>query len=114
MPWLRTSFPDPPGERTVNIVVLGESSTLGVPYHGWLSAGRIVAWKLEEAMPDRRFPITHLAQAGFKLDQVHQIMQKLERRPDLVILYAGHNEFQSRYDWGHGTRTTPMRRPRPG
>ncbi len=102
MPWLRTSFPDPPGERTVDIVVLGESSALGVPYHGWLSAGRIVAWKLEEAMPDRRFPITYLAQAGFKLDQVHQIMQNLERRPDLAILYAGHNEFQSRYDWGHG------------
>lgn len=103
-PWLRASFPDPPGESTVDIVVLGASSAQGVPYQDWLSIDRIVAWKLGEAMPDRQFPVKNLASPGLKLDQVHMLLARLERRPDLVILYAGHNEFQMRYSWGHGAQ----------
>jgi lysophospholipase L1-like esterase len=101
MPWLKTRFPDPPGEATVDILVLGESSAVGVPYQEWLSVGQIVAWKLGEAFPDRRFPVVHLARPGLTLDKVHDLMRSIRRRPDLVILYAGHNEFQMRYDWGH-------------
>lgn len=103
-PWLSTSFPDEPGESTVDILVLGASSARGVPYHDWLSIDRIIAWKLAEAIPDKRFPVKNLALPGLKLDQVHMLLAKLERRPDLVILYAGHNEFQMRYSWGHGAR----------
>ncbi|MHB1555992.1 MAG: tetratricopeptide repeat protein [Isosphaeraceae bacterium] len=101
-PWLSTSFPDSPGESTVDIVVLGASSACGVPYQDWLSIDRIVAWKLEEAIPGKRFPVNNLASPGLKLDQVHMLLATLKRRPDLVILYAGHNEFQMRYSWGHG------------
>ena len=43
MPRLRTSFPDPPGERTVDIVVLGESSAL-----------RRAVPRLAVGRPDRR------------------------------------------------------------
>ena len=97
---LPTQFPDSPGERTLDILVLGESSARGVPYQDWFSVGEIVAWKLQEAFPDRRFPVEHLARPGLTLDQVHSWMTSLQRRPDLVILYAGHNEFQMRYHWG--------------
>lgn len=103
-PVLATSFPDPPGESTVDVVVLGESSARGVPYHDWLSVGEILAWKLQEAFPERRFPVTQLAKPGLKLDAVHLLLRTLTRRPDLVILYAGHNEFQMQYDWAHGAR----------
>ncbi len=116
MPKLKTRFPeaanrltleskrlsDPTDERTVNILVLGASSARGVPYHEWLSVAEIVAWKLREAFPDRQFPVEYLARPGLTLDKVHFWMTSLERRPDLVILYAGHNEFQMRYHWGHG------------
>ena len=84
--------------------MLGESSARGVPYHDWLSVGEIVAWKLREAFPDRQFPVEYLARPGLTLDKVHFWMSSLERRPDLVILYAGHNEFQMRYDWAHAAR----------
>ena len=104
MPGLTSRFPDPPGESRVDIVVLGESSARGVPYHEWLSVGEIVAWKLREAFPDRQFPVEYLAKPGLTLDKVHFWMTSLERRPDLVILYAGHNEFQMRYDWAHAAR----------
>ncbi len=96
-----TRFPDAADDRTVDILVLGESSARGVPYHEWLSVGEIVAWKLREAFPDRRFPVEYLARPGLTLAQVHFWMGSLERRPDLVILYAGHNEFQMRHHWGH-------------
>ena len=102
IPRLATRFPDPTGDRAVDVVVLGESSAQGVPYQEWLSVGEIVAWKLREALPSREFPVTNLALPGLKLDQVHQRLGLLERRPDLVILYAGHNEFSMRHDWAHG------------
>ena len=109
-----TRFPDAADERTVDVLVLGESSARGVPYEHWFSVGDIVAWKLREAFPDRRFPVEHLAKSGLTLEQVHFWMGSLVRRPDLVILYAGHNEFDSRYHWGHsawryGDETPPPR-----
>ena len=62
----------------------------------------MVAWKLREALPQREFPVTTLAKPGLKLDEVHLLLTSLDRRPDLVILYAGHNEFSMRHDWSHG------------
>src|SRR5262249_25560589 len=61
IPRLRTRFPDPPGDRIVDVVVLGESSAAGVPYDEWLSVGEMVAWPLREALPHREFPVTTLA-----------------------------------------------------
>ncbi len=100
-PSLPTQFPDPPGERTVDIVVLGESSATGMPYHTWFSVGEIVAWKLREALPDRSFAVKMLARSAVTFDRVHQRLELLDRRPDLVILYAGHNEFSMRYGWDY-------------
>ena len=96
---LPTRFADIAGDEPLDIVVLGESSACGFPYHDWLSMGHIVAWKLREAIPNRRFRLEVLARLGSRLDSVHDMMSGLERRPDLVILYVGHNEFDSRYDW---------------
>jgi lysophospholipase L1-like esterase len=101
-PRLKDVFPDRPGDRTVDVVILGESSARGDPYHEWLSVGEIVAWKLREAIPGRGFAVENLARPGIALDQVHRRLEALERRPDLVILYAGHNEFSMRHDWSHG------------
>jgi hypothetical protein len=89
---------DAPDDQTLNIVVLGESSACGAPYHEWLSVGQIVAWKLREAIPHRQFRVELLAHPGIRLDMVHNLLAGLEHRPDLAILYAGHNEFDARYD----------------
>jgi lysophospholipase L1-like esterase len=96
---LPTRFADIAGDEPLDIVVLGESSACGYPYHDWLSMGHIVAWKLREAIPNRRFRLEVLARLGSRLDMVDDMMSGLERRPDLVILYVGHNEFDSRYNW---------------
>jgi hypothetical protein len=86
----------PPGEAS--IAVIGGSSARGYPYQPWLSIGQIVAWQLEKALPARRFTADVRAQVGADLEQMHQGLATLTRRPDVLIVYCGHNEFLTRYD----------------
>jgi hypothetical protein len=86
----------PPGEAS--IVVIGESSARGHPYEPWLSIGQIVAWQLEKTLPARRFTVDVRARVGADLEQMHQGLATLTRRPDVLIVYCGHNEFLTRYD----------------
>ncbi len=90
--FLRASAPD-----DYRIVVLGGSSALGEPYRPWLSVGQIVAWKLEQAVPSRHFVCEILAWLGHSLEQQHLKLAEIERRPDAVIIYSGHNEFAARF-----------------
>jgi hypothetical protein len=96
---LRTDFPDPPGDHDIDLVVLGESSAEGVPYQRWLSIGKIVSWKLQQVIPDRPIHLHVLALAGDTLERQHQTLANLNRRPDLLVIYCGHNEFYSRLWW---------------
>jgi hypothetical protein len=86
----------PPGETS--IVVIGESSARGYPYQPWLSVGQIVAWQLEKTLPGRRFRVDVRARVGANLEEMHQDLAKLTRRPDVLIVYCGHNEYLTRYD----------------
>ena len=83
----------------VTLVVVGESSAEGVPYRDWLSVGRIVAWQLRRLFPQRMFHVEIQARAGWTLEQMHQKLAESRRPPDAVIVYAGHNEFASRFGW---------------
>jgi tetratricopeptide (TPR) repeat protein len=104
-----------PGENEddrepAEIVVIGESSALGVPYNEPYhpmpgpSVGMIVGWQLERAIPGRRFHVDVRAVAGSTLEQEHRRLAGLKRRPDVLVVYAGHNEFHSRFAW---ERTVP-------
>jgi lysophospholipase L1-like esterase len=98
-PELTTRFAEPHGDSEVNLVVLGESSAAGVPYESWLSVGEIVAWKLGEVIPERRFRALVLAKPSDTLEIQHRKLATLRHRPDAVIVYCGHNEFSSRIPW---------------
>lgn len=98
-PELPTEFPDPVGDRAIDVVVVGESSAQGVPFDKWLSIGHVVAWGLEQAMPDRPVRLEGVAMAGDTLEGQYQKLVSLPRRPDLFIIYCGHNEFASRLWW---------------
>ena len=102
MPWLPVRFEDGPDDAVTDILVVGESSAQGVPYEKWLSVADIVAWKLGTAFPRMEFRIVNQATPGLSLQAMHTKLAGIERRPELVILYAGHNEFSSRFDWAHG------------
>jgi hypothetical protein len=86
----------PPEE--CRIVVLGGSSALGEPYRPWLSVGQIVAWRLQEAFADRQFVCEILAWLGDSLEMQHRKLAALNRRPRIVIVYSGHNEFVARFE----------------
>jgi lysophospholipase L1-like esterase len=87
--------------RDVHVVVVGESSAEGVPYRDWVSVGKIVVWQLRKSIPTRMFHLENQARAGWTLEQMHQRLAGLKYRPDAVIIYAGHNEFASRFGWSH-------------
>jgi hypothetical protein len=79
--------------------VIGESSARGVPYDPWLSVGQIVGWKLESVFPGRPIVVETWAKGGANLAQMHNRLADLSYRPDALIVYVGHNEFQSRFAW---------------
>jgi hypothetical protein len=77
------------------LVVIGESSGRGEPYHPWLSVGQIVGWQLERLFPSRRFKVDVLARPGLTLRDALERLRLLRCRPDGIPLYSGHNEFYS-------------------
>jgi hypothetical protein len=104
LPPLPTAFDGPGEPGVIHLVVVGESSAEGQPYHPWTSVGQMVAWGLERALPGRRVEVTMLASGGQALEQAILPLTELRRRPDLILVYAGHNEFQSRYGWSRTVR----------
>jgi hypothetical protein len=94
----------PAANREVSIAVVGESSARGEPYHPWVSVGQIVAWQLQRVFPETRFHVEVLAEGGICLEQSVLLLYELKRRPDLVVVFSGHNEFQTRYGWSRNVR----------
>lgn len=97
MPSLPARFAASPPDE-ISVVVLGGSSGLGYPYNPWCSPGQIVAWGLERALPGRRVALDIRAKMGASLEREHQGLASLKRRPDLLIVYAGNNEFLARFE----------------
>jgi tetratricopeptide (TPR) repeat protein len=84
--------------------VVGESSARGEPYHPWVSVGQVVGWQLERVFPGREVRVDVRADGGLCLEQAILLLWRLERRPDALIVFAGHNEFQARYGWSRNVR----------
>ncbi len=84
-------------EKRAELVVIGGSSALGCPYEDWLSVGAIVERTLADVLPDRRVRVRVLAERGAALEAQHQKLAQLRERPDVVIVYSGHNEFLARF-----------------
>ena len=88
-----------PVSGSLRILVIGESSARGEPYHPWLSVGQIVGWQLEKILPGRPVQVDMQAEGGATLEEMHQKLATIPYRPDALILFAGHNEFQGRWSW---------------
>ena len=88
-------------DQSLRILVIGESSGRGEPYHPSLSVGQIVAWYLEPVFPGRKISVDIWAVGGAILEDMHKKLAGLTYRPDALIVYVGHNEFIGRYSWNH-------------
>ena len=98
MPVLPTRFPEQSPAGELSLVVLGGSSAMGYPYEPTLSVGTDRGLADRAGLAGRRVNVDNRANLGRNLEDMHKELAALKRRPDLVIIYSGHNEFLSRFD----------------
>lgn len=104
---------DRPAEEFL-VLGIGESSMMGVPYTSPYSDRvgplQIVKHYLVRSDTGRRMTIDRHTGLGSSLDRlVDTVAPKLARRPDLIVVAAGHNDFMAHAtpDWGCETYRVP-------
>jgi tetratricopeptide (TPR) repeat protein len=90
----RQSFPRKKGENTFRVFCLGGSTTYGRPYG---DATSFAGW-LRELLPasdrSKTWEVINAGGISYASYRVAHLMEELIRyRPDLFIIYTGHNEF---------------------
>ena len=76
------------------IFVLGASTTAGYPYLYNASFPSMLKIMLREYYPDRRIEVINLAMPAVTSYAVREIALQLDDyQPDMLLIYAGHNEF---------------------
>lgn len=76
------------------IFVLGGSTTAGFPYGNNLTFSRILHKRLMDAFPERKIEVVNLAMSAIcSYSLVDFADEILKQKPDLILVYAGHNEF---------------------
>ncbi len=76
------------------VVVQGGSSAAGFPYGRWASPAGMLERRLIDSHPDRRIEVVSTAMSAVNsytlLDFADEI---IAQQPDVVVIYAGHNEY---------------------
>ena len=81
-------------DGAIRVVAQGGSSTAGFPFYRGAAFPQILGARLRLAYPEREVEVVNTAMAAVNsytlLDLADEI---LEIEPDVVVVYAGHNEF---------------------
>ncbi|MGB5623119.1 MAG: tetratricopeptide repeat protein [Gammaproteobacteria bacterium] len=89
-----TFFTDEKAVNSIRVVIQGGSSAAGFPYGKWASPAGMLQQRLERAFPGRQVEVISTAMSAVNsyalLDFADEI---IEIDPDVVVIYAGHNEF---------------------
>ncbi|MDZ7314969.1 MAG: GDSL-type esterase/lipase family protein [candidate division KSB1 bacterium] len=81
-------------ENGLRIFVLGGSTTAGYPYDENARFSRILENALQAAEPARPIEVVNLAMSAINSYALLDMMDELlEQKPDLILIYAGHNEY---------------------
>jgi tetratricopeptide (TPR) repeat protein/lysophospholipase L1-like esterase len=76
------------------IFVLGESTVQGFPYEPNIAFSRILWRRLQDVFPNRTIEVINLGLTAVNsytlLDFIPELLQQ---KPDLVLIYTGHNEY---------------------
>jgi tetratricopeptide (TPR) repeat protein len=92
------SFVMPKPEGTTRIVLCGESAIKGFPQPRSLAAGAFLDEMLQQCWPDRHVEVINLGTTAIASFPVLDIVKQAVRYdPDLIVLYAGNNEFFGAY-----------------
>ncbi len=81
-------------ENGYRIFVMGESTVQGFPYDANVAVSRILQQRLQDIFPNRTIEVINLGMTAINsytlLDFADELLQQ---KPDVVLIYAGHNEY---------------------
>jgi len=88
---LPSHLPAPPSGE-LHVAFVGESTMAGFPYIKF-GIPKVVGWQLEQMYPNHKIVLDDLSAVGLNLHTALARLNKLTVRPQLLLLYSGHNEF---------------------
>ena len=84
------------------VFVVGESSAAGVPYTSAHAFSAFLAQRLQSALPALSVEVVNAAVPGYGSRRMLPVVEDIARhQPDLLILYAGHNELAEPRYYAH-------------
>ncbi len=106
-----TPFAAQKKDRTFRVVALGASTTVGYPYYFYHGFPSRLQERLEVALDDRVVEVLNLGVTAVNSYYLYDTVDEIVAlQPDMVVLYAGHNEYYgamgvgSAMDWSMGNR----------
>ncbi|MFA9390835.1 MAG: GDSL-type esterase/lipase family protein [Prolixibacteraceae bacterium] len=76
------------------VFVFGGSTTRGFPYQAGTSFPRILYYRLQDAFPNKRIEVVNLSASAINsYTYIDMIDEVLDAKPDLILVYGGHNEY---------------------
>ena len=89
------------GENTLRIVVLGGSSAAGFPYQFYYGFPEAMRRQLSSALPHHEVEVMNLGMTAVNSYTLWDLRDEVsDLNPDLVLIYAGHNEFYGAFGAG--------------
>lgn len=81
-------------ENIFRIFVLGESSTAGWPYVSNASFPRQLKRRLELIYPEKEIEVINMGMSAISTYTIRDFVPHIiKQKPDLVLIYTGHNEY---------------------
>lgn len=81
-------------KNAFRIFVMGGSSAAGFPYSPNGAFSRYIKKRLELLYPERKIEVVNIAMSAINSYALRDMLSGvLEKQPDLIIIYAGHNEY---------------------
>jgi lysophospholipase L1-like esterase len=81
-------------DKSFRLFVVGESSAAGYPYLSSASFSKFIRKKLEILYPDKIIEVANFSMSAINSYTIRDLMPEfLKKRPDLILIYLGHNEY---------------------
>ena len=90
----QNSFDAVKKDNSFRVFILGGSSAAGYPYTPNGDFGKYLQKKLEIIYPEKTIEVVNIALTATNSYTIRDLMPGvIEHKPDLVLIYAGHNEY---------------------
>ncbi len=81
-------------ENSFRIIALGASSAAGYPYQNSGSFTKYIRKAFEFSFPDKLIEVSNVSMAAINSYTILDLLPGIiEKKPDLIIIYLGHNEY---------------------